>query len=317
MADVPYAKLPPMSTASFGWSNGSFHETLLDSLYDGVYFVDTDRRIQYWNRGAELLTGYSADEIIGKYCFDNFLSHVDEKGCALCLEGCPLAGTIADGKRREADVYLRHKLGHRVPVGVRAAPIADSTGRIVGAVEVFSDATARRNIEKRAGELAKLAYRDDLTGVPNRRYIELKVRQAVQEFQEFGRSAGLLMMDIDRFKQVNDENGHETGDDALRGMCQTLTHNLRPGDLLGRWGGEEFLAIVTDINAASLAASAERCRMLIARTAIPVRNGQLRITVSVGATLFMDGDTHQAAVGRADELMYKSKVAGGNRVTLG
>ena len=128
MADFPAPKpLLPEATGS-GESAPSIRERLLDSLFDGVYFVDKERRIQYWSQGAKHLTGYSASEAVGRYCFDNFLVHVDECGCALCLTGCPLASTIADGDRREADVYLRHKLGHRVPVTVRVAPILIARG---------------------------------------------------------------------------------------------------------------------------------------------------------------------------------------------
>lgn len=302
---------PPDDSAS------SFHERLLDSLHDAVYFVDTERRIRYWNKGAELLTGYSASEAVGRHCSDNFLMHVNEQGCSLCLEGCPLARTIADGKRRGIEVYLRHKLGHRVPVEVRVAPIMDGAGRIVGAVEVFSDVTSKKNVERRVGELENLAYRDTLTGVPNRRYVELKVKQAIQEVEEFGRSMGLLMIDVDHFKQVNDTYGHEIGDDALCAVCKTLTHNLRSGDTVGRWGGEEFLVIVADVNLASLGAFAEKCRMLIAESAIPVKDEHLAITVSLGATLIRSGDSEQTNIKRADELMYASKMSGRNQITVG
>src|SRR5215471_8894879 len=96
-----------------------FHARLLDHLYDAIYFVDPSRRITYWNEAAELLTGYSAQEAVGRPCSDNLLVHVNETGCALCTTACPLSDTLADGKRREADVYLRHKAGHRVPVSVR------------------------------------------------------------------------------------------------------------------------------------------------------------------------------------------------------
>jgi diguanylate cyclase (GGDEF)-like protein/PAS domain S-box-containing protein len=295
----------------------SFHERLLDSLHDGVYFVDCERRITYWNKGAEQLTGYIASEVIGKHCFDNLLMHVDDQGCALCLTGCPLARTIIDGERREAEVYLRHKLGHRVPVSVRVAPIADSAGSIVGAVEIFSDVTAKKNTERRVGELESLAFCDSLTGVPNRRYVEMKVEQAIQEVEQFGRSIGLLMIDVDHFKLVNDRYGHGTGDDVLRAVCKTLAHSLRSGDTVGRWGGEEFLVIVMDVHAPALTAFAERCRMLIAESAIPAANESVRITISLGATLITQGDSVQAAVKRADELMYSSKMSGRNRTTTG
>lgn len=305
-----------LSATSSGDLLPSFHERLLDSLYDGVYFADCERRITYWNKGAEQLTGYSASEVVGRHCFDNFLMHVDDQGCALCLSGCPLARTIADGERREAEIYFRHKLGHRVPVSVRVAPIVDGAGCILGAVEVFSDVTAKKNTERRVGELENLAFRDPLTGVPNRRYVELKVEQAIQEVEQFGRRVGLLMIDVDHFKQVNDNHGHQIGDDVLRAVCKTLTHSLRPGDTVGRWGGEEFLVVVMDVNPAALTTFAERCRMLIAESVVPAGNGSLRVTVSVGATL-IEQDSAQAAIKRADELLYRSKLSGRNRTTLG
>src|SRR5208283_429737 len=119
--------------------SSSFHEKLLDGIFDGVYFVDVERKLTYWNRGAERLTGYSAGEAVGRPCYDNFLVHVDETGRALCLNGCPLHRTIGDGQAREAEVFLRHKLGHRISVYVRVAPITDQSGQIVGAVEIFSE----------------------------------------------------------------------------------------------------------------------------------------------------------------------------------
>jgi diguanylate cyclase (GGDEF)-like protein/PAS domain S-box-containing protein len=316
MSDFPVSKLIPQEVTPSEEPVPSLHEKLLDSLYDGVYFVDQERRIQYWNQGAEHLTGYSAAEAVGKHCFDNFLVHVNEGGCALCLGGCPLASTIVDGQRREAEVYLRHKLGHRVPVSVRVSPIVDSAGCIVGAVEVFSDVTAKKNIERRVGELENLAFLDPLTGVPNRRYVELKIKQAVQEVEQFGRRVGLLLIDVDNFKRVNDQYGHEVGDDALKAVCRTLTYNLRSEDTVGRWGGEEFLVIVTDVNVTAFAAFAERCRMLISESAIPVGSDFLRITVSLGATFINEGDSDQSAIKRADELMYRSKASGRNQVTL-
>src|ERR1017187_3432548 len=185
----------------------SFHAKLLENIFDGVYFVDAERRITYWNRGAESLTGYSAGEAVQRHCYDNFLGHVDEKGCALCTGDCPLTSTLLDGQRREADVFLRHKLGHRVPVYVRVAPITDQSGQIVGAVEVFNDISERKRVERRVHELEGMAFRDALTRLPNRRYIELKVKQSFEELHQFGRPFGLLMFDLDHFKQVNDRHG--------------------------------------------------------------------------------------------------------------
>jgi diguanylate cyclase (GGDEF)-like protein/PAS domain S-box-containing protein len=295
----------------------SIHEKLLDSMHDGVYFVNTERKIVYWNQGAELLTGYRADEVVGKYCFDDLLAHVNDGGCALCLNGCPLAATLLDGQRREFEVYLRHKAGHRIPVSTRVAPVTDDSGAVVGAVEIFSDATAKKTIERRVGELENLAFLDELTGVSNRRFAELKVKQALQEVQLFDRSIGLLMLDIDHFKLVNDKHGHDAGDEALRAVCKTVSHHLRAGDILGRWGGEEFVLILRDVNEAGLSVFADRCRMLISETSVPMGAEYLRVTVSVGATIIQKDDNLNSVMHRVDTLMYKSKTSGRNCVTTG
>lgn len=294
----------------------SFHEKLLDSLYDGVYFVDQNRRITYWNHGAETLTGYSASEAVGKNCFDNILEHVDEKGCALCLNGCPLAKTIGDGQRREAEVYLRHKAGHRVPVSVRVAPLRDAAGLIVGAVEIFTDVTEKKKIERRVGELETLAFYDPLTGLLNRRFVELKLKQAILEHEELGRNYGILMIDVDRFKQLNDTAGHDAGDAVLGAVSGTLLHSLRAVDIVGRWGGDEFLVLLADATPAPLLDLAERCRKLVAESSVTILGRRLAVTVSIGGTLIHRSDSAASALRRADQLMYRSKAAGRNRSSV-
>jgi len=295
----------------------SFHAKLLESIFDGVYCVDVERKITYWNRGAESLTGYSADEAVRRHCYDNFLGHVDEKGCALCTNGCPLSTTLLDGQRREADVFLRHKLGHRVPVGVRVGPITNRSGQIEGAVEVFNDVSARKQVERRVHELENIAFRDTMTGLPNRRYIELKVKQSLEELQQFGRPFGLLMFDVDHFKQVNDRHGHDNGDAVLKVISDTMTKSLRANDIVGRWGGEEFLAILLDVDAGLLRGLAERCRSLVAESGALSGESRIYVTVSVGATLVTREDSIYEAIKRADQLMYVSKSSGRNRITVG
>ncbi|MHB1048425.1 MAG: PAS domain S-box protein, partial [Thermoanaerobaculia bacterium] len=153
----------------------SFYRKLLDSLTDGVYFVDRDRRITSWNHGAERITGYAADEVVGSYCWNNLLRHVDAEGHELCQNGCPLAATVSDGADRDAEVALLHKGGHRVPVKVRSAAIRDTSGEIIGAVETFQDETEHHETRQRAEELRRLAFLDPLTGVGNRRWAEAEL----------------------------------------------------------------------------------------------------------------------------------------------
>jgi len=299
------------------FSSFLLYKKILDSLHDGVYFVNRGRQITYWNEGAEMLAGYSSAEAVGKTCFSNFLGHVGETGKPLCTSGCPLSSVMADGQPRQVEIYLRHKNGHRVPISVRVQPMRDSAGAIVGAVEVFSDSTAKQRVEKRVSELENLAFRDSLTNLANRRYLELKVAQALQDHQQFDREYGLLLLDLDRFKQVNDNHGHDLGDAVLKVVAQTLLQTLRPVDLVGRWGGEEFLVLMADVHATALGDLAERCRVLIAQSSAGHGASRVSVTASIGATLLNHADSPETAFRRADELMYQSKRSGGDRTTIG
>jgi PAS domain S-box-containing protein len=168
-----------VSRPDWAVGNNEFYKHLLDNLYDGVYFVDRDRRITYWNRAAEELTGFSADEVVGRCCFDNLLNHTDHCGEQLCHGRCPLHFTIEDGVSREADVFLCHKQGHRVSVSVRAAPIYDDQGCIVGAIEIFSDNTAKLNAQESSARLAQALGKLDSANLQLRK--ELGDRQRAEE----------------------------------------------------------------------------------------------------------------------------------------
>lgn len=293
-----------------------FYRVILENITDGVYFCDRDRRIAYWNAGAERITGYSAEEVRGSSCADGILMHVDERGTSLCKEGCPVSDTLADGRSRETQAYLHHQAGHRVPVLVRTNPIFAPDGQIEGVLETFSDNSALLDALQRVNELSLQTETDPLTGVGNRRSMVVKLDACVHEKRRSRANTGVLFIDIDHFKQVNDTYGHDAGDRVLMMVAQTLKHNLRTSDALARWGGEEFIALLLDIDETSLAATAEKLRILVANSFIKVGSTELRVTISLGATLVRPGDTRESLVARADSLLYRSKTAGRNRYTL-
>ena len=290
-------------------------QPLLEHLHDGVYFTDLERRIVYWNRSAEEITGYTAAEVVGSRCSDNILVHVDQNGASLCLGGCPLAAVMADGQSRAAEIFLRHKYGHRVPVSVRASPLRTARGEIVGGVEFFSDVTGQHALRLRMRELEALAMVDALTGLSNRVHLEGELSARIEESLRYGIPFGVLFLDVDHFKDFNDRYGHDVGDRALQVVAATLKACARPFDLFGRWGGEEFVGIIRHIDATGLPALAERVRRLVASSAIAIADRWERVTVSVGATLYRTGDDLAGTVRRADQLMYRSKEAGRNCVT--
>lgn len=296
--------------------NPTLYRDVLDNLYDGVYFLDRQRKISFWNKGAERITGYRAADVLGRPCTDNILCHVDKQGQNLCRDGGPAADVMNDGQRREAEVYLLHKNGYRKPVRIRVAPIEDTSGRVVGAMEIFSDDTSPESLRRQVALLEKLSFLDPLTHLPNRRSMEATITSRLAETLRYEVTFGVLFVDIDHFKSVNDTYSHETGDQVLRLVAETLARSLRPFDLSGRWGGDEFLVVILNVDEAYLEVVAERVRASIAETHIPLKDNYLSVSVSIGGTLARNDDSSQTLVERADRLMYQSKVAGRNRVTL-
>jgi len=297
--------------------SSSFYEKLLDNTHDGVYFVNRDRKITYWNESAARLTGYTSTEILGKRCFDNLLGHVDETGRPLCVDGCPLTNVMLDGRERTVDIFLRHKQGHRVPVTVQAVPLRNSAGQIVGAVEMFRTPEAERRLHNLSASLQQPTVRDPLTGLPTPRYLELRIEQALQELSSFGRRFGLLLFDIDRFPAVSGSYGHAVAESLLKAIAQTLVSGLGPMDIVGRWESESFLVLAPDLDANSVFELAERCRALIRQTSVDAESSRVSATASVGATVLAQSDSAASAIARASELMSQSRRSGGGLTTAG
>ncbi len=128
---------------------------------------------------------------------------------------------------------------------------------------------------------------------------------------------GVMFMDIDHFKGCNDTFGHAAGDAVLSAVARTLFSSVRPFDTVGRWGGEEFLGVFPRISRPTLLEIAHRLRNLTAATSAEFEGALIRVTVSIGATLALPGDSMETLIGRVDELMYSSKERGRNRVTVG
>jgi diguanylate cyclase (GGDEF)-like protein/PAS domain S-box-containing protein len=282
-----------------------------------VYFVDLNKRIIVWNKGAERITGYTKKEVMGSSCSQNILRHIDEEGKELCSGDCPLSATLLDGDTREAHVYLHHKLGHRVPVSVRISPVRDNAGTVIGGVEIFTDNSNSIQILKELETAKKEAYLDPLTSVGNRRYGEMTLDTRIYEWHTHEMPFGAIFLDIDHFKQFNDQYGHKVGDDVLTMVAKTISGMLRRFDIIARWGGEEFVVIVTNVTEKVLRDVAERIRTMVERSFLIVGDQKLTVTVSLGATLVTREDTQTSIIHRADSLMYASKATGRNRVTIG
>ncbi|MEO0137734.1 MAG: sensor domain-containing diguanylate cyclase [candidate division WOR-3 bacterium] len=294
-----------------------FCQALLENLNRGVYFVNLDTKITYWNKKAEEITGYKKEEIIGKGCKDNFLVHINEEGKQCCddQELCPIMKALKTQGPYETDLYFKHRDGYRVFVHIKTFPVFDENKKVIGTVEIFYDNTEIDELKSKIQELERLALIDSLTKIANRRYIEIQLHSRLNEFKRFGWQFGLLFIDIDHFKLVNDKFGHDVGDKVLKMVANVLAKNSRSFDLVGRWGGEEFIMIVPNVNDSQLYTIAHKFKNLVALSNLRVGAESIGVTISIGATLVKPKDTLKTLINRADRLMYQSKQMGRNKVT--
>jgi diguanylate cyclase (GGDEF)-like protein/PAS domain S-box-containing protein len=290
-------------------------QEIFTHCYEGIMIVDRNKTVIYWNPEADRVSGVPAGELIGKCCCDNSLVHVDHLGNRLCTKACPFVASFCTGTVHETEAYLIHKEGHQVPVSSKMIPLyQDNT--FIGMIELFRDNSPRETLMKELADLNDRATIDPLTGLRNRRYAEVVINSKLQEIRSGGTTFGVLFIDIDHFKNINDTYGHDIGDLVLKMLAKTLMNNTRQHDVLVRWGGEEIVTVIVSPNIqAKLTMIAEKLRHLISKSVLPLDDGHnIQVTVSIGATAAHLNDSVDSLLKRADQLMYHAKNSGRNCV---
>lgn len=297
--------------------------TVLDALRVPVHCVDNDLRIIYWNEAAARQTGFEASEVLWKVFNQEVMEATDLVERPILPAQCPLRTAVSTGQPCSLELHLRRKDGLRIPFSMQAAPLRDDSGAVIGAVASWAD--IRNNIDylqdqadvlRRLKQLENAAYNDLLTGLPNRRSAEGRLAQAIKRLEEEDAKFGLLLMDIDNFKQINDQNGHPVGDFALRGVATVLRSAIRGNDMLFRWGGDEFLAIVAADDFLQLEVCAERCRMRVQENRWSDVENCPSITISIGGTIAAITDNINSLLQRADDQLFQAKASGRNRIQV-
>ena len=157
---------------------------------------------------------------------------------------------------------------------------------------------------------------DLMTNAYNRKAYEDLIKYEINRCQRYGRSLSLIFIDIDFFKKINDNYGHDIGDEVLKIVAQTMLHSVRPFDSVCRWGGEEFASIHPNADTKLLESLAERFRILVRNSKVEVNGEEIHVTISVGGTISRENDTFKSIIKRVDDLMYRSKQEGRDRVTI-
>ena len=281
---------------------------LLETSPDGIIGNDKKGNIFLFNTGAEQIFGYSQGEVIGKInvvdIYPPGLARQVKKALYSPEQGGP--GRLVDYESR---VLVRTE--REVPIRLSATLIYDN-GEEIGTIGFFHDISGRKALEQ---ELLELSITDALTGLYNRRYFLSVLRKELGRVDRTKSTCSILMIDLDRFKSFNDTYGHAEGDRLLREVAEVMSGSFRSMDFTFRFGGEEFVVLLPETDAAGAWACAERFRTRLAARDFSIKEGGLPVvvTASIGIVEHREGDDIDAMVRFADIAMYAAKTAGRNR----
>jgi diguanylate cyclase (GGDEF)-like protein/PAS domain S-box-containing protein len=285
-------------------------EVTLRSIADGVIRVDAQSRVTFLNRAAEAMTGWPARDALGLPVSDIFCVIDADSGQPVSSS---LQRAIDSGRtlRLPERSVLICRDGSKIPIEDVVAPIRNSDGTIEGAVKVFRDVSSARELTRR---LEYSAQHDVLTGLPNRALLADRIEQAIRQANREGTKMGLLFLDLDGFKQVNDEHGHRMGDRLLKSISMRLCKCVRESDTVSRLGGDEFVVLLGNVHDRDEAGLTAYRILRDLSQPHTIDGARLGVTVSIGVSIFPDdGRDGEALMRRADQAMYRVKSGGRNQ----
>lgn len=314
VSDVTKAKTNEEQLRAVSNFSNSVFETAPFSI------IETDREgtIRAMNGAAEALTGYTREEMVGKVSIAQLhdaleLASLDSADAG--LEGfARLTAKAALGEVEERDWTYVQRDGSTLPVHVALSAMRDEAGGVQGYIVIASDITERNQLKM---YLQHMNSRDQLTGLPGGPMLRERVAAAIGQAAQSGCKAAVFVVDLDRFKWMNDSLGHRAGDAVLVGMAERMQQSLRRMDTLGRLGGDEFIIVMPQIaSVADVEQCAQRLVDLIASTA-QVGEMEVNLTASIGVCVYPDyaGDV-DTLLERADAATYVAKSNGRNRYQM-
>jgi PAS domain S-box-containing protein len=280
-------------------AGGDIYRLIIESLDDGVYLVDSSRSLVYWNDGAERITGYRRQDVMGRSS-GNLLGYCSDAGFAFREQDCPVATTLADGRSRRLDAFLKHQLGHRVPVSIRSAAVRDEGGAVVGAVEIFHVDSRHYGLLQKFRGLESFGCLDPAIGVPNRAMTEMRLRHRLEDLEAFGIPLGLFSIEIGDRAALEARSGHHAWEGLLRTAAQTIAETMEPNGFVGRWEEARFIGLLGNSDLLSLHQIGSRVASLVHASHVSWWGDDIEPTVVLRSAMAEPGDTPESAVARLD-----------------
>lgn len=268
--------------------------SLLEDLPIGVYVVDLEHRIRFWNRGAEQITGHLAHDVVGHHDTGHLLKPCDRQGRLLCDENSPVNATLSHGEAQQFSAFYLHKNGSRLAVRVRIKPILEHSDAIVGAINLFEEAFAFR---EDAGGALMVGCLDGSTGLPSARLSRAVLHECLVTNEESRSGFGLLRIRILGLDDFRARHGAQAVVPFLRTTAHTIRHNLDPEHFVGRWAGDEFVAVLQSASPMAVAQTADFLRRLLNRSEVSWWGDHFQINAHVESTVVRHGEKRSALLG--------------------
>ena len=296
--------------------NPEIFRSILETLPTGVYLVDRNRKILFWNSGAEEITGYLRQDVVGHFLREHLLATSDELKDAASDPTDPLSGVFRDGKSTTANVSILHKEGYRVPIVLRSVPIRSERGAIVVAAECFDINISASDRTRRHAVIAESGCLDEVLGIPARTFMEPHLRERVTAFAERQIPFGILLIQVDQMDHLRAARGPGVVPTVLRVVARTIENSLRTTDLVGCWSENQFLVVLMECKETEVERVAHRIMKMICQSEIEWWGDKISVTAAFGGAGSRPGDTLELLVGRAGKSLLRSIAEGGNRVTI-
>jgi diguanylate cyclase (GGDEF)-like protein/PAS domain S-box-containing protein len=299
------------------FDNPEIYKSILETLPTGIYLVDRNRKILFWNKGAESISGYLRQDVVGRFLREHLLATSDEITDANSDPSDPLNLALRDGKSSTADVSILHKEGYRVPIVLRTVPIRNVRGGVIGAAECFEKNISASERTRRRTAAADLECLDGVTGIPPPAFTELRLREQLAAFNERHAPFGILLAQVDWVDKFRTTRGPGVVPNILRVVAQTIENSLRPTDLVGCWFEDRFLALLPDCKESEVQGVANRIRKMVEKSEVEWWGDKFSVTAAFGGAGSRPGDTLELLMQRAEKSLMESISAGGNHVTVG